>query len=725
MKTGIRRIISLCMVIMLVMLSAAASLNVYADEETSGKTEESTEEQMVTEMEDDGSMNLDVVFVLDGSGSMASSDPNKVALDAFNLFVDLCDETCSAGYTIFSERIKATKELTNFANSRSIKEVKEDLTSIAYDAYGDTDIALGLTKAMNMHKSFKAPEGNRKKAIILLSDGNTHLLNDKPRSAAESKKEMEGTLKTLKEMGIPVYSIGLNYDGTLDKKEVDNISKTTNGKSFETKSSDELPKIISDIFSSIYSIGGKELSILKGHIDIKVKDESVFYINVIIRTTLGLDKIKPQLKKPNGEEIDFTKENDKVKLTSTKSYTMLKLIDPDPGKWKLYIENATGDNCKITQLDFYSVYVSQRLKSESAVGEKYVLASYLSDSNGMVKDTDLLKAIKMTAYIQYEREQKYCAEVELTRKTDYTFMGEFVPEKKGEYFIFTKAESDTFTKKSPVSKLKVGIETKLSGADDIGNPEIELSEEEANRFRTVMTTILIIAVIALLIGSVIVAVVITSIKKAKEKLKYEMTKLQKAPDKPQYVPSEKTHRVAKPEKPIVQPAAKPPEYVDYELVEHDKLENLVKRGSDDAFNGKASDYQTDASLDAIIRKGSDDAFAAKPEDYRSDASLDAIIRKGSDDAFTAKPEDFQTDASLDALIRKGSDDAFEAKPEDYQTDASLDALIRKGTDDPFNAKAENYQVDPSMAGLIRTGGDELEGCKNPPPDEDPNGENGE
>ena len=64
------------------------------------------DEDVIKDTEQDANMNLDVVFVLDSSGSMLDSDPNKVALDAFNLFVDLCDETCGVGYVVYSEKIK-------------------------------------------------------------------------------------------------------------------------------------------------------------------------------------------------------------------------------------------------------------------------------------------------------------------------------------------------------------------------------------------------------------------------------------------------------------------------------------------------------------------------------------------------------------------------------------------------------------------------------------------
>ena len=82
------------------------------------------------------------------------------------------------------------------------------------------------------------------------------------------------TLKALKEKNIPVYSIGLNYDKTLDKKELEKISSTTGGTTYETSTSDKLTGIISDIFSNIYELDGIPKEIVDGKVTIEVKDSS-------------------------------------------------------------------------------------------------------------------------------------------------------------------------------------------------------------------------------------------------------------------------------------------------------------------------------------------------------------------------------------------------------------------------------------------------------------------
>lgn len=70
---------------------------------------------------EDGKMNLDVVFVLDASGSMLYSDPNRIAIDAFNLFVDLCDESCGVGYSVYTEQLIASSPVVDLNNKKILK----------------------------------------------------------------------------------------------------------------------------------------------------------------------------------------------------------------------------------------------------------------------------------------------------------------------------------------------------------------------------------------------------------------------------------------------------------------------------------------------------------------------------------------------------------------------------------------------------------------------------
>ena len=74
----------------------------------------------------DGQMNLDVVFVLDSSGSMLRSDPKKIAIDAYSLFVDLLDDSCGIGYVVFTHELKAEGSIVDTADKEALEATKKN-----------------------------------------------------------------------------------------------------------------------------------------------------------------------------------------------------------------------------------------------------------------------------------------------------------------------------------------------------------------------------------------------------------------------------------------------------------------------------------------------------------------------------------------------------------------------------------------------------------------------
>ncbi len=694
MKTKLRRFFSLLMSMMIItgcmMTFTANAEDVSEESSTSAQDEDSTEEQQ-SETEASGSMNLDVMFVLDASGSMLSADPQKVAPDAFNLFADMCDETCRMGYVVYTHKLDEATDLAEINDTNKLNNMKKKMESISYDPNGDTDIALGLTKAMNILNESSDEKAYRRKAIVLLSDGNTDLPKG-PRTVAESKAEMNNTLAALADKKIPVYTIGLNHSNTLDKKELNNISSKTEGKSYETSTSDELTNILSDIFANISDMTGIDCEIVDGNVTIEIKDSSVFYVNVIIRSMLSVDKLNPELKDPQGNVVDI-KNNEDIKVTSTKSYTLIKVMYPKAGTWNLHLENASSKNCSVKQLNFYSVFVKQNLPEDVTIGKILPIEVSINDGKGIVNDLDLLRDLEMTTTIETDNDNQI---IKLKKGTNGVFTGEYPTEATGVLRITTKAVSSRFKKESTASFVKV---TEMSTGNRVTTEEMEQQKEAEEKIKNAIIYIVIGVVVV-----VVIFVVIVAVKQSKEKkLLHSVQHIEEAPKpKPQKAPAPvKTYKNDEPEF----------KGVDYKIYEHDDLEKLINKGTDDAFSAQNADqFKSDKELEKLIRKGSDDAFSAQNADqYKTDEALEKIVRKGTDDSFSAQNADqFKTDEALEKIVRKGTDDAFKVGSADqYKTDDALEKLVRKGTDDPFNAKADDYKVDDSLASLIRTGGDGL------------------
>lgn len=557
--------------------------------------------------DDNGNMELDVVFVLDSSGSMAESDPNRVAPDAFKLFVDLCDDSCGVGYTIYSEKIKESENITAL-DQKHLNELRSKIAQMNTNPYGDTDIGLGLSKAFEIHKASKDFDSNRKKAVILLSDGNTHLI-DNSKSPEQLKKEIDSALTSLSENNIPVYAIGLNYDGTLDKKETQNIADKTHGKAYETKSSNELPGIISDIFADIYSINGSQKEITKdGNVEIYIKDRSVFYVNIVIRSRLSIDELNPVLLNPRRENMDLSGGDKNIKMTTTGSYTLIKLIYPTSGRWKLHLDNATNENCIVTQLDFYSIFVKQKifdLDNTIVLGQETRIEATLNKTDSIIDDPDLIDDISMTTTIIGGKEP---ITVKLEKQSNSSFSGSFFIQEEGNYKIITEATSDKFRKESLPLELTVKKYTDEEIAKIRARTHTDIPIDAETSLPTSDNPVDYVLLIAGFLGVIvlIIAAVIVVLKIRERNENQALSAFSAEPDDA-HRNYDKAPKESAPEIERVKegPKATDPDYVYIPIVEHGSLESLIKKGPDEAFNANADDYKVDESLEAIIRKGPD------------------------------------------------------------------------------------------------------------------------
>ena len=129
-----------------------------------------------------------------------------------------------------------------------------------------------------------------------------------------------------------------------------------------------------------------------------IKDKSVSYVNLVIRSRLSFDQLNPVLMNPRRETIDI-KNNENFVVTTTDSYILIKMLSPVSGRWKLHLDNATNENCTVSQLDFYSMYVKQSitdLNNTLVVGQSTRIVASLNNESGLVTDKSLTENVSFT-----------------------------------------------------------------------------------------------------------------------------------------------------------------------------------------------------------------------------------------------------------------------------------------------------------------------------------------
>ncbi|MDR0468957.1 MAG: VWA domain-containing protein [Peptococcaceae bacterium] len=348
---------------------------------------------------DIGQFDLDVIFVIDNSESMFSSDPSRLALTASNLFLDMCEGSDSrVGYVMFTHSIAASQPLTNIDTFRT--ELKRAISSTQYVNGGYTDIALGLEKAYELLE-LDALNGKsaRKPVVILLSDGNTDLPIGASRTTAESLAALDRMKNTYTAAKVPIYTIGLNYDGTLDFGTIKSISDSTTAIAQETKSANELPDILRRIYGALTGSNSKSNTVIATgqpqSFPIQIENTSIYKATITIMASNEVRDVS--IADPSGIIYSTTDPAGKVSFNWDPSnrYILLSLYRPLTGDWTL---TFTGTRDDVVSIDLLSVYDMQLIMEDPLVSKRQVSISWhLEDADGSnIADPDLLDGLTVS-----------------------------------------------------------------------------------------------------------------------------------------------------------------------------------------------------------------------------------------------------------------------------------------------------------------------------------------
>lgn len=392
------------------------------------------------------SSGVDVVFVIDSSRSMTKSDPTGLTSEAMKMFIDMChtkgDKGGMVAYSGDIVREYKVKELNSEADKSALKN-----TLINLNLGNWTDIGLGLKRAVNILK-----EGNtsgNKPIIILLSDGK----NDPERNAGESKQDLTEALNAAKLNGYPIYTIGLNADGTVDKNELLNISKETKGINFITNTADELPQIIRQIFADNFSLKVLHQEILTGNGDfqqvkINIPDNNEVESNISI---LSAKPVEIKLSNPKGEFAKIP--SDKFIYSKSNVYSLLKLISPEKGSWVLYVKGSNADKINISLISNYDLKAHLLLSPENIKykGDKVQVTSYLESNGQKLEDDDIYSTAKGFLVIN-DLDKSEIKEFPMEYKNN-EFAASYTLSDKDRYELKVRIEASGFIRESEVKAL--------------------------------------------------------------------------------------------------------------------------------------------------------------------------------------------------------------------------------------------------------------------------------
>ncbi|NIK78262.1 Mg-chelatase subunit ChlD [Paenibacillus castaneae] len=400
---------------------------------------------------------IDAVLVLDVSNSMSYSDPNKIGNEAMKMFIDMLstqgDQVGIVAYTDRIEREKALLSIKSAADKENLKAFIDQLNRGAY-----TDIAVGVKEAVQILADGADPA--HEPMIILLADGNNDFNKKSGRTQAQSDEEMDKALKEANASGLPIYTIGLNADGKLNKEALAKLSEQTGGKSFSTDTADDLPQILSEIFASHLDLNVVPVDSFTAdgsyqNVKISVPNANVLEANISIMSS---KPVEAKLIDPSGNAVAIP--SDGVLLSKSKSYSLIKLLKPAEGDWTLQVKGVNRDKIDINLIFNYdlSLVMDPLAGTAYSKGDKVNISSYLMSGGQKLKDSEQYRNMNASLLVK-DLDSGKTEEIEMKNAGDH-FEGTYQIADQHEYELKVKAEEKSFFRETDA----VTISAKGGGA---------------------------------------------------------------------------------------------------------------------------------------------------------------------------------------------------------------------------------------------------------------------
>lgn len=396
---------------------------------------------------------FDAVFVLDTSFSMSTSDKERISAEVIQLFMDMSEASRTrVGFVAYNDAIVASQPLTSIAVVEKKKALKQKINGLRRSGY--TDMGLGLLKGAEVlaagSSDSTSQDQGRLPFLILLSDGETSFgANSGGRTKKGSDQDVSSAIAKANKNGFPIYTIGLNHDGTVNQSELEQIASQTGGASFMTSSADDLPEIFNQIFASemrsvLVPIAGVTATGNLQEVKVALPNSSMEEANIILLSEHPLKET----------QIYFNSEN--TRLFKSDKYSLMKISNPPQGTVVLKFKGQQGDWVKINLLGSYNLETVAKLVQDKTIkGQPTAIEANLAAPGATtpLKDNTIYTALKaelIVTEIATKEEQR----VAMTN-TGKGFQTDYVFPKSGGYVWKVMIDGPDFYRESALSEVNI------------------------------------------------------------------------------------------------------------------------------------------------------------------------------------------------------------------------------------------------------------------------------
>lgn len=450
---------------------------------------------------------LDLIVVVDGSGSMLSSDSDRTAPAAIRMLVNMMPAETSR-VAIISFNTEPTVLTTNSSGDpdlialdrlTGLERIRDADNSIRYR--GDTGIGNAVFCATELLK--EKSDDNHDKAIMLFTDGVNDFGFDplKDKKLADCDANEASAVLWAEENNCPIYCIGYDYktsDGSSSMGEdgegitkLKGIAEPTGGVHEAIEDIHDAEDLLIDFLADVCDVVFKEIETIPGdgneHSCDFVISPSVLEANIRIKGG-DSDSIKNGsivIHDPSDEPIKL-ENSDSVRVDRDATAISIKILRPDPGEWTLSIKDIVGDDIVISQLDHFKVNLHSELifpegnpENVAYTNDTVGIRTWLTYENEKLTDQATYDAVKSATATCTSRQNPDDVTVIELVKNGMEFDGEFTVLKDSYYDILIRLEWDSLYREDVLN-----VESSNKPLYLIG----ELSEVAVNNRKTIDVT---------------------------------------------------------------------------------------------------------------------------------------------------------------------------------------------------------------------------------------------
>lgn len=260
--------------------------------------------------------------IVDASGSMLISDPDKLTSEALRLISSLApEEKATLGIWLFGEepRVLLPEAIVNKAN-------KAKLASYV-DSYVTQDVKTDLEAIVKL--LLETPDsGNLKSGFnrhwILVTDGMVDISLDEAVNKASRDRILNELTAKLEERGIHLHTISMT--GYTDKALLESLSLRTDATHTEVA----IPEDLLDTFDRIFTQASPsdELPFDGNRFTV---DDAIKELTLVVFHENG---IQPHVVKPDGALLSLVS-NKNVSVSTSDHYTLITVRAPATGEWQV------------------------------------------------------------------------------------------------------------------------------------------------------------------------------------------------------------------------------------------------------------------------------------------------------------------------------------------------------------------------------------------------------